>query len=217
VNSFGIAMSNTRLKEYGISGLLDISPISVDTSVIDDSPNNWQKITGTFQASDTSSFFILGNFLPDTNVVYKVEENGLDYAYYLVDDVSLIPLDVEQASSVQEVAIQTIILKDFLFDFDKTVLKNPTEQSLIDLVTVLKSQSYSSIKIHGHTDNIGTAAYNITLSQKRAATIKKFLCQQGILEQVIFIKGLGSYHPIVNNKTAANRQQNRRVEVIITP
>ena len=82
---------------------------------------------------------------------------------------------------------------------------------------LLKQQPYSAIQINGHTDNIGTETYNVVLSHKRAATIKNFLHQHGIPEHLITTEGLGSFHPIVNNKTAANRQQNRRVEVIINP
>jgi outer membrane protein OmpA-like peptidoglycan-associated protein len=80
---------------------------------------------------------------------------------------------------------------------------------------LLTLQAYKSAKmdIEGHTDNTGRAESNMTLSEKRAAAVKNYLTAKGIAADRLFSKGYGQTKPIADNKTAAGRAKNRRVEI----
>ena len=102
---------------------------------------------------------------------------------------------------------------DALFDFDKSVLK-PTEQAkLSDLVEKTKDVNLEVIIAVGHTDIVGTSAYNQKLSIARAEAVKSFLTGKGIERNRVYTEGKGFSQPAADNKTAAGRAKNRRVEV----
>jgi OmpA-OmpF porin, OOP family len=100
------------------------------------------------------------------------------------------------------------------FDFDKATVKPEAFDFLDKIVDVLKSRPELDVKIHGHTDNVGTNAYNDALSLKRANAVKTYLMNRGIDENRLFCKGFGSSDPAASNKTAEGRALNRRVELI---
>jgi OOP family OmpA-OmpF porin len=72
-----------------------------------------------------------------------------------------------------------------------------------------------NLKLAGYTDNVGSAAYNLKLSQDRADAIQTYLVSKGVSPEKIHAEGHGKANPIATNKTAAGRQQNRRVEFSI--
>jgi outer membrane protein OmpA-like peptidoglycan-associated protein len=72
-----------------------------------------------------------------------------------------------------------------------------------------------SLKIEGHTDSQGSDEYNMTLSQQRAESVKQYLVQAGVKQEIITTQGLGETTPAADNSTADGRQKNRRVEIII--
>lgn len=67
-----------------------------------------------------------------------------------------------------------------------------------------------------HTDSVGSASYNQTLSERRANSMRDFLLRQGIAPAAVAASGLGESQPVVSNNTAAGRQRNRRVELIVS-
>jgi outer membrane protein OmpA-like peptidoglycan-associated protein len=71
------------------------------------------------------------------------------------------------------------------------------------------------LKIEGHTDSQGSDEYNMTLSQQRAESVKQYLVQAGVKPEIITTQGLGETTPVADNSTAAGRQKNRRVEIVI--
>ena len=75
----------------------------------------------------------------------------------------------------------------------------------------------SIVTVTGHTDNVGTAAYNRDLSQRRAQSVSSVLQQGGVSYNRIRTVGAGESQPIASNQTAVGRQQNRRVDITITP
>ncbi len=90
--------------------------------------------------------------------------------------------------------------------------------SVLDSVgLVLKEYDKTTIDVAGHTDNTGSAQKNQVLSQERANTVAQYLRAKGIPEQRIAAAGYGPTRPIASNETAAGRQQNRRVELTLTP
>ena len=102
---------------------------------------------------------------------------------------------------------------DALFDFDKSVLKSTEQAKLADLVEKTKGVSLEVIIAVGHTDIVGASAYNQKLSIARAEAVKGFLVGKGIERNRVYTEGKGFSQPVADNKTAAGRAKNRRVEV----
>jgi outer membrane protein OmpA-like peptidoglycan-associated protein len=99
------------------------------------------------------------------------------------------------------------------FGFDKWVLDDQAQTTLLALVQQLQNQPLLSVELEGYTDSIGTSAYNIQLSQRRAEAVRRFLVEKGIELPRIHSIGLGDIRPVADNKTRQGRDQNRRVAV----
>ena len=104
-----------------------------------------------------------------------------------------------------------------LFDFNKSDLKPEGKEQIRAYreKTMAEMSSASKVKITGHTDNIGKAEYNMKLSLKRAEAVRDYLLSLGGDPAKMEVRGVGMGNPIADNKTAAGRAQNRRVEVEI--
>lgn len=99
------------------------------------------------------------------------------------------------------------------FDFDKYDLKNEYQDEIEEAVAFIKKNPTLSMSVDGHTDSVGTTAYNQSLSEKRAGTVKARLVLMGADAEKIETKGHGELEPIVANDTAENRAKNRRVDI----
>jgi len=104
-----------------------------------------------------------------------------------------------------------------LFDFDKAELKPEARRQLAVVLQALKEQPSLQTQIVGHTDGVGTDAYNIKLSQRRAESVAGYLAQNGVSRQSIKTDWRGKREPIASNATASGRAQNRRVEITLSP
>ncbi len=104
---------------------------------------------------------------------------------------------------------------DALFDFDKYNIRTDAQKVLDDLVSKLAGVNLEVIVAVGHTDWIGTEAYNLALSKRRADAVKQYLVSKGIEANRIYTEGKGESQPVADNRTAEGRQKNRRVEVEI--
>ena len=102
---------------------------------------------------------------------------------------------------------------DAFFDFDKSVLKAEGKAKLDDLVGKVKGINLEVIIAVGHTDAVGTDAYNQKLSVKRSDAVKAYLVSKGIEKNRVYTEGKGEKQPVADNKTAAGRSKNRRVEI----
>lgn len=105
-----------------------------------------------------------------------------------------------------------IVLNNIFFDFDKSTLRAESKAELDRLTTMLNEIPNLKIEISGHTDNIGSAAYNKTLSENRAKSVVDYLIKAGIATDRLTYKGYGFDEPIASNDTDEGRQQNRRTE-----
>ena len=102
---------------------------------------------------------------------------------------------------------------DAFFDFDKAVLKPEGKAKLDDLVSKVKDINLEVIIAVGHTDSIGTDAYNQKLSVRRAEAVKAYLVSKGIEKNRVYTEGKGEKQPVADNKTKEGRAKNRRVEI----
>jgi outer membrane protein OmpA-like peptidoglycan-associated protein len=111
--------------------------------------------------------------------------------------------------------IQVTFESGLLFDFDSDVLRDAAKTNLTNLANSLNQYAGSDLVIAGHTDNVGTDAYNQGLSQRRADAAAAWLRQQGVASARLVTRGLGEAEPVADNGTEAGRSANRRVEVAI--
>ena len=111
------------------------------------------------------------------------------------------------------VASKVTYAADAFFDFDKSVLKPAGRAKLDDLVAKVKGVNLEVIIAVGHTDSVGTDAYNQKLSVRRAEAVKAYLVTKGIERNRVYTEGKGEKQPIADNKTAEGRAKNRRVEI----
>jgi OmpA-OmpF porin, OOP family len=102
---------------------------------------------------------------------------------------------------------------DAFFDFDKAVLKPEGKAKLDDLTDKVKSINLEVIIAVGHTDSVGSDAYNQKLSIRRAEAVKAYLVSKGIEKNRVYTEGKGEKQPVADNKTAEGRAKNRRVEI----
>ncbi len=107
---------------------------------------------------------------------------------------------------------QDLSLENILFDFDKSDLKSAGKDELDGLANTLNSAKEYDIEVGGHTDNIGTEAYNMKLSERRAQSVVKYLLMKGVNNAYIVEHYYGESKPAVPNTSIQNRQKNRRVE-----
>jgi OOP family OmpA-OmpF porin len=101
------------------------------------------------------------------------------------------------------------------FDFDKSTIKKGYYQDIDNLAQVMKDYPDINVVIEGHTDSVGTAAYNKKLSQRRAEAVKKYMVEKGIDVNRLKAQGFGEEKPIASNETKEGRRQNRRVEAAV--
>lgn len=103
------------------------------------------------------------------------------------------------------------------FAFDSSSLQPQFDPVLDNVASTLNQYNQTVIEVAGHTDNVGTDAYNQTLSQQRANSVATYLSGKGVMQQRMMVVGAGEGHPVASNDTDAGRAQNRRVEITIVP
>jgi OmpA-OmpF porin, OOP family len=102
---------------------------------------------------------------------------------------------------------------DAFFDFNKSVLKPEGKAKLDDLTSKIKDINLEVIIAVGHTDSVGSDAYNQKLSVRRSEAVKAYLVSKGIEKNRVYTEGKGEKQPVADNKTAEGRAKNRRVEI----
>ena len=107
-------------------------------------------------------------------------------------------------------------LSDVLFDTAKATLKPGAREKLARVSGILVTHPDLKLEIEGHTDSVGSDSYNQSLSERRAESVRSYLVSQNIAAQTITMAGFGESRPVATNDTAAGRQQNRRVELVVS-
>jgi len=107
-------------------------------------------------------------------------------------------------------------LSDVLFDTAKFSLRPEAREKLAKVAGIVSGHPGLRLDVEGHTDNVGGDAYNQNLSEQRGSSVRDYLTQQGMQQGSVSTRGFGKTQPIATNDTAAGRQQNRRVELVIS-
>lgn len=146
---------------------------------------------------------------------FNVEKEG--YLFYS-ENFSLKDIESDDDTYILDIPLQpikegqSVVLKNIFFDFNQYSLKSESYVELKRLVQFMQRNSHISIEIGGHTDNVGTVAYNQKLSTDRAKSVYDYLINQGISIDRLSYKGYGFDVPIADNSTEVGRAKNRRTE-----
>jgi outer membrane protein OmpA-like peptidoglycan-associated protein len=124
--------------------------------------------------------------------------------------------ELENLKAEQTARGLVLTLSDVLFDTDQSTLKPGAFLALDRVGEFLADNPARTLLIEGHTDSQGDDAYNLSLSARRSEAVKAALLQRGIDSSRLRTVGLGESYPVAANDTAAGRQQNRRVEIVIS-
>ncbi|MGN7744157.1 OmpA family protein [Pseudomonas sp. 22526] len=126
----------------------------------------------------------------------------------------------EPVAVVEEVLVvkeETIVIRDVHFEFDSAKLTAADKTKLDTIATRLKQEAPSAqLRVTGHTDSVGSDAYNQRLSEKRARSVTEYLISAGVpRSSFVSVAGAGESQPVADNKTADGRAMNRRTEIKI--
>lgn len=109
-----------------------------------------------------------------------------------------------------------LTLGDVLFDLNKADLKASGQQTIGRLAQFMREYEDRRVRVEGYTDSTGKDSYNQKLSERRAEAVRDALLSQGIERRRVETKGYGEQYPVASNDSSAGRQQNRRVEIVIS-
>ena len=107
-------------------------------------------------------------------------------------------------------------ISDVLFDFNKYTLKPGAREKMAKVSGILLAYPGLKIRVEGHTDSIGSEEYNQRLSEQRADSVRDYLVAQGVSNGSVTAAGFGKTRPVDSNDTNEGRQQNRRVELVVS-
>jgi len=107
-------------------------------------------------------------------------------------------------------------ISDVLFDFGKYTLRQGAREKLAKVAGIVLTHPGLKLELDGYTDSIGGDAFNLRLSEQRADSVRAYLIEQGIDPGYVTSKGFGKTNPVASNDTDAGRQQNRRVEMVVS-
>jgi outer membrane protein OmpA-like peptidoglycan-associated protein len=195
--------------------------MKAETVVTPVKKGEWTRVSGSFQARYEAEHIVIGNFSDDEHTRFQVvSDTGYNYAYYYIDDVLVKkippylppPVPPDDLSVLKPEKGKTYQLKNIFFEFDRHELMPRSYVELHKLLGVLRANPKFTIEIIGHTDNIGSDAYNEDLSLKRAQSVVRYLTQNGIPAGRLKFRGDGEKNPVSSNQTDEGRAQNRRVE-----
>ncbi len=184
--------------------------------------DNWKWMSAEFTAKGGEQYLIIGNFKTNQKTrVSRLKKNAKKGAYYYFDSFSL-KLDTTKRKDllvlntkgkVEPPSINTTIrFTNVLFEFDKSVLLDSAKNDIQKIYQILETNQDLKILIEGHTDNIGSAAYNKKLSDNRCRAVAEYLKSLGLPQERISWRAHGGNNPIADNTTKKGRKLNRRVE-----
>ncbi|HPB25892.1 MAG TPA: OmpA family protein [Bacteroidales bacterium] len=189
---------------------ITLEPLGATIEITDNERN---EVIGTYESNSATGKYLVS--LP-SGKNYGIAVKAPEYLFHS-ENIIIPPTttyrEVEKDIKLKKVAVgSTIVLKNIFFDFDKFSLRPESIPELERLLKFMTELPSVKIEISGHTDNIGAAAYNKTLSENRAKAVVDYLVGKGIDKNRMTYKGFGFDQPIATNDTEEGRQLNRRTE-----
>jgi OmpA-OmpF porin, OOP family len=144
-----------------------------------------------------------------------IENSGSYYYQTIITEQQMTQEVTADASSLKDEINKTghVAVYGILFDTGKATLQDSSTSTLSEIVKLLQQDMALKLRVEGHTDNVGPAAANQALSQKRADTVCTWLVSHGIAADRLTAKGFGDTQPVADNSTDDGRAKNRRVEL----
>ena len=190
-----------------------VATAALATAAMAQNVDNWRNASGDVWKNASGDCWRDANWTPATAA------QGCDGAIVApkaaapVAAPAAAPKAAPKAAPAPAAATKVTYAADAFFDFDKAVLKKEGKAKLDDLVGKVGAINLEVIIAVGHTDSIGTDAYNQKLSLRRAEAVKAYLVSKGIEKNRVYTEGKGEKQPVADNKTSAGRAKNRRVEI----
>lgn len=125
-------------------------------------------------------------------------------------------LQMEAMQAEQTDRGMVLTLGDVLFDLNRAELKSSGEATVERLAEFMREYEDRRVRVEGYTDSTGEASYNQELSERRAGAVRDALVNMGVSRDRVETKGFGEEYPVATNDTSGGRQQNRRVEIVIS-
>lgn len=167
----------------------------------------YQVMKSTFEGQTTYVAFFIGNYKGDSRIQLLVMRTEPLITGLIETNSDKV---LEQLKQKGKASIYGV-----LFDYDKAVIKPESKQSLDVIAQVLEKNKRLSLYVVGHTDDKGSAEYNLDLSKRRAnAVVKTLIADYGIAKTRLIPQGVGPYSPAATNKNELGRELNRRVELV---
>jgi outer membrane protein OmpA-like peptidoglycan-associated protein len=107
-------------------------------------------------------------------------------------------------------------MSDVLFDTGRFTLRPEAREKLARISGILLAYPGLKLQIEGHTDSVGSDEFNQRLSEQRAGAVRDYLAEAGVSSDSVTVQGFGKTRPVASNDTREGRQQNRRVEIVVT-
>jgi outer membrane protein OmpA-like peptidoglycan-associated protein len=223
IKEFGVLFSSINIWGLTSRGISEKPQVIFSSNKGYKSKKEWIKLSAVYKAEGNEAFLILGHFN------YNPTDNKPKIrCHYYIDDVTITPIEKKSDSTstviLKELSFDQILpklgeivtLKNIFFQTNKSELLPESFNELDRLASYLSETPNTLITIIGNTDNTGNEEKNRILSEARAKAVAEYLTSKNIDKSRIKYTGYGSSKPIASNDTEEGKQQNRRVEFIIS-
>ena len=198
---------------FAVAALATAAGAQTRVTAADGGPtiDNWQNGTGELVWKNGTNELCWR----DANWTPATAAAGCDGALVPAAPAAAAPTPAAPAAPAapQVAANKVTFAADAFFDFDKSVLKPEGRAKLDDLVSKMSGLNLEVIIAVGHTDSVGSDAYNQKLSIRRSEAVKAYLVSKGVEKNRVYTEGKGEKQPVADNKTSEGRAKNRRVEI----
>ena len=211
-----VAKKSSKMFPITLSGTITDAitgqPINADLEIRNSSDNS---VVTVIKTNDDGTYSY--TFSNSKELIYQLNVQKVGYIY--ANGTATIPaMDSTQKDGVvvnfdmqKAVAGKKVIIRNIYFHFDKHSLKSESYAELDKIEKLMRDNVNMKLEISGHTDKIGSRAYNISLSKRRAQAVVKFLVNKGISSDRLISKGYGETQPLVSNDDELDgREINRR-------
>lgn len=226
IDRIGILLSDSSHRNTK-DGVFPIAPAyeRINRTIYNRSTGLWTRFGYTYEAKGGERFLTIGNFSTDGKTRSQFIENAqgnepmlAKAAYFYIDDVKVVKVGgVSQApvlTGYPEIKTnEDYVLKNIQFRYNDFTLLESSYPELKRLVEIMRFYKTWKVVVTGHTDDIGSDAYNLELSLHRAGSVADYLIEQGIDPARIKTMGFGKQTPLVKGTNESSRAINRRVEL----